>query len=480
MPKLTIEEAFKASLRRVQEASVPKIDFEVMPEWFHAGQQKLWESQHEIVVALAGAQSGKSVAGPHWMLREIQRRGEGDYLICGPTFTLLEKKAIPETENLFCRNGWFTFNRSLLAFKITPKGSQALFGKPGVTVTVNLGYAARPDSLEAATYKAIWADEAGQDEFRQGSWEALQRRRSVFKGRVLITTTPYGWNWLKTTIYDPWLAGERPHIEIINFLTKDNPSQDPAYIEQVRLEMPKWRFEMMYEGKFTRPAGVVYDSFDRKQHTCTPFKIPYTWQILQGVDFGTRNGAAVWLAQDPKSGVWFVFRTYHGSGEASDHVEKWSVDDSEFFEWPKDIVHTYRKPKKRSSVTSVGGAASENDWRTNFAMSGWPIARPPIQSMDVQVDRVRQLINSGKIVIFSNLSKLIEEIETLSYKMGEDGNPLPEIDRESDTTRHRHAALRYAATMIDLDSVPTESVRGSGVSRVFMGMFKKPKVDDDD
>jgi hypothetical protein len=174
-----------------------------------------------------------------------------------------------------------------------------------------------------------------------------------------------------------------------------------------------------------------------------------------------------------------VFRTYHGTGEASDHVEKWSADDSEFFEqpvtgWSRGSV------RRRAGLVSVGGAASENDWRANFAASGWPIAKPPIHSMDVQVDRVRQLINSGKIVIFDDLTKLIEEIETLSYKLGDDGNPLPEIDRESDTTRHRHASLRYAATMIDLDFVPSENVRGPGVHRVLFSMFKKKREDDDD
>lgn len=43
--------------------------------------------------------------------------------------------------------------------------------------------------LEAATAKAAWLDEVGQDDFTLESWEAVLRRLSLAEGRVLGTTT---------------------------------------------------------------------------------------------------------------------------------------------------------------------------------------------------------------------------------------------------------------------------------------------------
>jgi hypothetical protein len=39
--------------------------------------------------------------GPPWLLREIQRKGPGDYMIVTPTFPLLELKALPAFKHLF-------------------------------------------------------------------------------------------------------------------------------------------------------------------------------------------------------------------------------------------------------------------------------------------------------------------------------------------------------------------------------------------
>src|SRR6266540_4871421 len=68
---------------------------------FHPGQWKAWESVKRFVVVLAGTQGGKTSFGPHWLYREIQKCGAGDYMVVTPTFQLLELKALPELRKLF-------------------------------------------------------------------------------------------------------------------------------------------------------------------------------------------------------------------------------------------------------------------------------------------------------------------------------------------------------------------------------------------
>ena len=42
---------------------------------YHAGQSRAMRSKARVVAVIAGTQSGKTVMGPHWLLREIQSRG---------------------------------------------------------------------------------------------------------------------------------------------------------------------------------------------------------------------------------------------------------------------------------------------------------------------------------------------------------------------------------------------------------------------
>jgi hypothetical protein len=68
---------------------------------FHRGQWQAWQAQRRQVVVLAGTQGGKTTFGPAWLHREIQTAGPGDYLVVTPSFSLLDKKALPEFRKLF-------------------------------------------------------------------------------------------------------------------------------------------------------------------------------------------------------------------------------------------------------------------------------------------------------------------------------------------------------------------------------------------
>ena len=53
---------------------------------FHPGQIRAWDSLKRFVCVFSGTQGGKTEMGPPWLLREIQLRGPGDYMIVTPTF----------------------------------------------------------------------------------------------------------------------------------------------------------------------------------------------------------------------------------------------------------------------------------------------------------------------------------------------------------------------------------------------------------
>jgi len=142
-----------------------------------------------------------------------------------------------------------TFKESDKVFLFHDKQTRVIFGS-----------ATNPESIESATAKAAWLDEAGQKQFRREAWEAIQRRLSIHQGRALFTTTLYGLGWLKTEIYDKWVAGAKD-TEVIQFESTINPAFPKEEYERARSVMPRWKFNLFYKGEYDKPAGLIYDAF---------------------------------------------------------------------------------------------------------------------------------------------------------------------------------------------------------------------------
>lgn len=252
----------------------------------HPGQRKAWDSRKRFVAVVAGVRSGKTSFGPLWLHREMTARGPGDYLAVAPTFPLLDNALRPELESLLCRTlelGTST-QRQLL---ISEDGHRRLWpGRPYARPSrIVYGHAQNPESLAALTAKAAWCDEAGQKQFRLESFEEVQRRVSFDLGRILITTTVYNLGWLKQQILDRWEQSRRDHpeIEVVNFRSIDNPAFPPEEYYRAFRELPLWKAIMFFDGKPTRPPGVVYDRFDPKKHVCPRFRLPEEWRDRKSV-----------------------------------------------------------------------------------------------------------------------------------------------------------------------------------------------------
>lgn len=383
-------------------------------------------------------------------------------MVVGPTLALLKKKAIPEFKKLFQR--WLNlgvWNSTDKTFTFSEEGSRKTFPDwDGETPTVVFfGYASDPDTLESATAKAVWCDEAGQKRFRLTSWEAILRRLSLAQGRVLITTTPYDLGWLKQQIYDRAARvgtdeeqpGDRD-FRVIRFDSTENPKFSMAEFDRAKRDLPPWKFDLFYRGIFTRPAGQIYDCFkntyDGKPHPhagpatghkCRPFKIPAHWPRIVGVDFGNVNTAAVKIAENPAtrprggklfSGRCYVYAEYHeGNRTEAQHVEAITAGE------PEGAV-----------LRAVGGARSEGGWRQGFSDAGLPIMEPPIPDVEVGINRGYAIINSDNLIVFDDCTKFLDEVTSYSRVLTDVGEPTDEIDEKS--VYHCLDAGRYAFVFI--------------------------------
>lgn len=405
----------------------------------HRGQAQAWQSQRRFIAVLAGTQGGKTSYGPWWLYKEIYGwdaqpgLGAGDYLAVTASYDLFKLKMLPELKAVFVDllgMARYWAGDKVLELKNPETGEfEASRSDDPMWGRIILRSAAADGGLESSTAKAAWIDEAGMDEFTVEIWEAVQRRLSLNQGRVLFTTTVYNLGWLKTEIYDSWVDGDRD-IEIVQFASTMNPAFPKAEYERQKKKMPTWRFEMFYDGKFTKPAGLIYHDFEDTM-LVDPFSIPNEWRRVVGVDFGGANTSFLWLAEDPKTAIWYAYdSTLDGYKTTNEHADE-----------------AKSKAAGLEQVIAVGGAPSEIQPRADFGAAGFHIFAPTVKDVESGIDRVTSLIKTGHFRLFRTLTGVRDELGTYRRKLDTTGEATETIMDKR--TFHRLDCLRYAATYIN-------------------------------
>lgn len=434
---------------------------------FHEGQLKAWDSEKRIVAIIAGGRSGKTSFAPLFMHREMKRKGPGDYLVVAPNYPLIDKAAGPEIQHVFGK----LFDLGQMThgpwqFRISESGAKRLWNHvPDRQARILFGHADDPQSLEAMSAKFAWLDEAGQNKFKLESWEAVRQRVSLDSGRILITSKPYNLGWMKQLIHDPVIAAkhQHPEIDLIRFDSTANPSFPPEELERARLELPLWKFNMQYRGIFSRPAGLIYSSFDETRHKIPRFAIPDDWPRYLGLDFGGVNTAGVFLAEELRpddkkpTGRLIAYREYKkGDRSAAEHC----------YYLMKGDEHNRSEP---CLPLCAGGSKSEGQWRREFAnggtvngqrVPGLPIRGPTQPDVEVGIQRVFSAFALNQLWVFDDMVGLLDELLSYSREIDDMGEPTEKI--ESKETFHRLDALRYIMGFLHLDK-PKSEYKGSPV-----------------
>ncbi|KKL89959.1 hypothetical protein LCGC14_1909470, partial [marine sediment metagenome] len=387
---------------------------------FHQGQQRAWHSKARFVFMLGSPQVGKTCFGPHWLHREIGLCGGGDYLAVTATYDMFKLKMLRELLEVFVEISgvgkyWAGAKVIEIAEDMKPGNFKAKHQDDKMWARIILRSADAAVGLESATANAAWVDEPGHKDFRYSSWEAIDRRVLLSKGRILGTSTIYGVNWVKTEIYNPWRKGDKT-IDVIQCDALMNPIFPKEEYEREKKRMPPWKFNMIYRGTYDTPAGLIYDSFDDASCVVPRFPISKDWPRFVGHDFGGSNPAAIFFAQDPGTGFFYGYHEYlPGSGRStSEHV-------NEFKEITKDT----------SVIKRAGGSHQEDEIRQGYTSHGWPIQEPKVNNVTAGIDKVYALHKLNKVFIFSDMENYLREKLSYSYKLDDQFNPTEEIEDKS-------------------------------------------------
>ena len=215
---------------------------------------------------------------------------------------------------------------------------------------------------------------------------------------------------------------------------------------------------MRYEGRFERPAGMIYDVWDEGVHVTADRP---TGTEVAGLDFGAVHTAACVATLRPGSLCYVLTRFYQaGSRTAAEHADQLA---------PRGPNGD--RPAKPSRAW--GGAASEDNWRREFTAARYPVAEPPVRLVEVGIDRAYALLKNhpglhgrpdpgatdGAVIVHDPQRPWVEawegaegfadfkdEVESYSRELDDDDEPTEKIEDKS--RFHLLDAFRYLSAGI--------------------------------
>lgn len=387
----------------------------------HYHQTRVLKSESRFTAAIAGTGGGKTVIGPLWVMRKIKKilrlvdKGERDLtsnpilgLVVAPTHPIMERATAPTFVNMF-------IGTDLEGTWIPSRNKYILPHGMGVIYFLS---ADNPFSLEGGQFDFAWVDEGGQLKF--DAWIALQGRLGVKQAPALITTTPYGMNWLFKKFFKPWRAGDKNYA-VFQWRSKDNPAYPKEEYERAKGAMSKTRGAQRYDGQFVRMEGIVYEEFGRA--IVDPFRI-------NDID-GTRYGGLDWGWTNPFAGLvgvldsddvlWVGYERYKRRTRISHHASSLPKDATY---WADPSRPDYIKELRASGIRCL----------------------PANNDIMVGIDAVSSRILTDRLRISRDLKAVIAESDEYHFPEKED-----EITGEKPVDEFNHAldALRYMIMGID-------------------------------
>jgi len=404
---------------------VKEIKFDFLPY-----QYSIYKSDRPYLALIGGTGCGKTWLLPRWLFVRMCKNQGQEWIVSAPTIPMLK------------RNPWKYCLEFFREYEIPVEVNKTdmIIRVPKLKSTIYFISAENPDRMQGIHAQGIIGDEAGM--FDRLWWDTAVQRVTYRKGQILLLTTPYAENWLKTEVWDRWVAGD-PNYHVENPTSLDNPHYPRAEYERARQALPEWKFRMLFEGKFTKPAGLIYPEYQ----TVEPFKIPESWFVFGGVDFGFNNPfAVIWVAENPETGELFVFDEFKQAGLTIDDMEK--------------IL-------KARPCTYYGDPSSKEALET-LKSRGIDI-RPARKDVLSGITYVQGLFKSGKLKIFRNLKYLLDEINSYRWEMDRREQLLDKPRKEND---HLMDALRYAVFTVSGDRPGPVWAKPLGVTRATAGMFR--------
>ena len=316
----------------------------------------------------------------------------------------------------------------------------------GGTSIVHLkSFEAGRKAFEGTEKDFIWLDEECPEDIYT---ECLMRTMTT-GGVVYLTFTPL--EGLSTVVMKFLPSGKTPIegfavVDDTRYVVMANWDEAPHLSEEAKKDLwktiPAYQRDARMKGIPQLGSGAIYP-VPESEISIAPIPIPDTWKKCYGLDVGWNRTAAVWLAEDPISKIWYAWSEHYvGRSEPGLQVQAIRARGSKI----PGVVDPAARGRSQ-----IDGRQLIQDYRD----LGLDIVEAK-NAVEAGLYDVWQMLSSGQLKVFNTLLNLIEEYRV--YRRDDKGHVVKEKD-------HLMDALRYAVVSgknIARPDVPPKTRPNSG------------------
>lgn len=196
-------------------------------------------------------------------------------------------------------------------------------------------------------------------------------------------------------------------------------------------------------GQFVHFSGLIYNDFDPSKHIVPQsnwldengeVKLPENKTVILGIDPGLRNRCAVLFSFTDEDDNMYIYDEIYEQGKTVQEIaEQINRLNMQYHVMPN---YTVIDPAARNRNHQTG-RSDQMEYADNGILT-----IPGQNAVEAGINRVRERLQNGKLLIFDNCVNLKKEITRYRWReaprTGEDGKPLP-----LKTEDHALDALRY-------------------------------------
>lgn len=175
-------------------------------------------------------------------------------------------------------------------------------------------------------------------------------------------------------------------------------------------------------------AGAVFP-IPESEITVERFDIPKEWKRLYGYDVGWNRNAAIWLAQDPNTNIWYAYSEYYkGEAEPSIHASAIRARG----EWIPGVIDSAARGRSQIDGENLMSMYKNLGLKLHDAD----------KAVETGLYTVWELLSNGQIKIFSDLKHFFEEYRL--YRRDEKGKIVKNNDHMMDCFRYAIMGRNHA------------------------------------
>jgi len=213
----------------------------------HEGQLKFHNSKARYKILVTGRRWGKTIAGTNEVIKQCCEKAGAIWWVVAPIYSQTQK----------C---WRTIMQYLPKELIKKINRSERFIELLNGSVIWFKSADHPDSLRGEGLDGVWIDEGAM--VKSEAWEfALFPALMDKKGKVIITTTPKGYNWVME-LFNLGQDENEEEYESWQFGSAENPYIDPVEIEKLKLKMREKVIRQEIYGEFIEDLGSIFKNID--------------------------------------------------------------------------------------------------------------------------------------------------------------------------------------------------------------------------